>query len=135
MQRALTIVALVALLLMAAGVALDANIAQYGALNTRPGGTTPQGEALVAAVSNAAVLGVLLLLVSAVLGLILAGRRHQWGWLVVFVALAPAAAFAFLQAGFEADVIAGLASLIAPAVYLIYSLRPGRVIAGFAPDH
>jgi hypothetical protein len=34
MQRILTILALLSVLLMACGVALDANIAQYGALNS-----------------------------------------------------------------------------------------------------
>jgi hypothetical protein len=85
---------------MASGVALDANIAQYGALNTRPGGISPQQEAIVSYISTAAFLGLLLLLVTAILGVIAAGRRHQWGWLIVFVVLAPAALIAFIQAGF-----------------------------------
>ena len=124
MRRTLTILAALTLLLMTAGVVLDANVAQNGAVNTRPGGTSPQAEAIVTAVSAAAELGLLLLLVCAVLSLILAARRHQWGWLVLLVVLAPAALFAFLQAGFEADVLAGLASLLAPAGYLLYSLLP-----------
>jgi hypothetical protein len=134
MQRILTIVALVSLLLMASGVALDVNIAQYGALNTRSGGISPQEEAIASGISTAAFLGMLLLFVTAVLGIILAGRRHQWGWLLVFVALAPAAVIAFLQAGFEADVPSGLASLVAPVVYLLYSLEPRRLIRRPAPN-
>ena len=127
MQRILTILALAALLLMAAGVALDADVAEFGALNTRPGGATPQAEGIAMAVGIAGELGLLLLLASAILGFILAVRRRQWIWLVLFIAVLPGAIFAFLQAGFEADVVSGLASLIASAVYLLYSLqrRPG----------
>jgi hypothetical protein len=128
MQRILTILALLSLLLMASGVALDANVAQYGALNTRPGGVSPQEEAIASGISDAAVVGVLLLFVSAILGIVLTGRRHQWGWLIAFVALVPAAVIAFLQAGFEADVTSGLVALVAPVVYLLYSLEPRRLI-------
>jgi hypothetical protein len=134
MQRILTILALLSVLLMACGVALDANIAQYGALNTRPGGISPQEEAIASGISTAAFLGILLLLVAAILGIILAGRRHHWGWLIVFIALAPAGVIAFLQAGFEADVPSGLASLIAPLMYLPYGLEPRRLIRRLAPD-
>jgi hypothetical protein len=134
MRRILTILALLSLLLMASGVALDANIAQYGALNTRPGGIRTQEEAVASGISATAFVGMVLLLVTAIVGIILAGRRHQWGWLIVFIALAPAGVIAFLQAGFEADVPSGLASLIAPVVYLLYSLEPRRFIHTPAPD-
>lgn len=134
MQRILTILAALSLFLMASSVALDANIAQYGALNTRLGGISPQEEAIASSISTAAFMGMLLLFVTAVLGIILTGRRHQWGWLVAFIALAPAAVIAFLQAGFEAEVPSGLVSLVAPLVYVLYGLEPRRLIRRPAPD-
>ncbi|HEV8194818.1 MAG TPA: hypothetical protein VGP82_25480 [Ktedonobacterales bacterium] len=121
MLRALMILAALTLLLMGAGVALVVNIAQYGALKTRSGGASAQDEVVAMILSGAAELGLLLLLVCAILSSILAMRRHQWGWIPVFAVLAPAAILASLQAGFEADVGAGLAALLAPAVYLLYA--------------
>jgi hypothetical protein len=80
-------------------------------------------ETLATGVSDLAVLGLLLLVLGAVMSLLRVGRRHQWGWLAVLLALLPACLYAFVKAGFEADVVAGLISLLAPLAYLAYTLR------------
>jgi hypothetical protein len=48
---------------------------------------------------------------------------RRWSWLIVLLVLLPASLYAFLLAGFEADVLAALASLLAPLVYLGYSVK------------
>ena len=75
------------------------------------------------AVSTLAVVGALLLVVGAVLNLPRAFWQRQWGWLAVLVVALPVSLYAFLKAGFEADVLAGLISLLAPVAYLAYALR------------
>jgi hypothetical protein len=46
----------------------------------------------------------------------------------VFAVLVPAAILTSLQAGFEADVGASLAVLLAPAVYFLYGLLSRRTL-------
>src|SRR5215469_485544 len=123
LQRIMVILFALALLFMSSGVALEANIAQYGALNTRGAGIDPGAEALAMWLSALATLGALLLLIGAIFSLVRVSQRRQWRWLIVLLVLLPASLYAFLQAGFEADVLAALASLLAPLVYLGYSVK------------
>jgi hypothetical protein len=123
MQRATLILFALALLFMSAGVALDANVAQYGAFNTRVGGENQTTETLVMWISNLTLAGVLLLILGAAMVLLHAGWRHQWGWFSILLVLVPIGLYAVLLAGFTANVAAGVVSLLVPIVYLAYSVR------------
>jgi hypothetical protein len=133
MRRFVAVLFVLALLFMSAGVALDANVAVYGPLNMRGGGVDSRTEAVAMGVSALAELGVLLLVIGAIPNLIRVTRQHQWGWLIVLAVLLPAGTYAFLNAGFEADVLSGVVSLIAPAAYLLYSLRAWPALRGSEP--
>ena len=122
MRLFLAVLFALALFFLAAAVALDANVAQFGAFNTRPGGVAPATETLILVVSTVAEVGALLLLAGAVFVLVHATLSKKWIWLAMVLVLVPVSLYAFLKAGFEANVLAGLVSLLAPIACLAYAL-------------
>ena len=121
LQRVATILSGLAFVGMGAGVALAINIAQGGALNTRPGGISAQGDALVSLLSAANVLGLALLIIAAGCCIALAVRRGQWPWAVALALLTVGGLYAAGNAGFNADVLSGVLSLVAPLACLIFA--------------
>jgi hypothetical protein len=122
MRRVLAILATVSFLFIGAGVALVVDVARNGAINERPVGTAPS-DTFVALVSDIALLGLIVLLAAAALGLVLAARQRAWVWFATLLILTPLGIYAYLQAGFTADVRAAFAALVAPLVCLLYALR------------
>ncbi len=126
MRRVITIVASLALVGMGAGVWLAVDISQHGALNTNGVERYPGANTVATVLSDIATVGLLLMLVAAVLSLIRSARHAQWGWFVVILLLIPVGLYGFFAAGFTADVVPGVLSLLAPLAPLTYSLLPPR---------
>jgi hypothetical protein len=133
MQRAIIIVASLALVGMGAGVWLAADISMHGALNTNGVERFPGANIVARVLSAAATVGLLLMLVAAVMSLIHAARQGQWGWFVVVLLLIPVGLYGFLDAGFTAQVVPGLLALLAPLAALSYGLLQPRRTTGTSP--
>src|SRR5262245_51706840 len=80
MRRASALTAGLALVALAANIWLAIDISQHGALNTNGVERYPGAATVASVLSGVIIIGLLLMLVAAVLGLLRSARRGEWGW-------------------------------------------------------